>query len=208
MTKRIIIMAILLAVLVLGGYGCMKKGQNIDDGALEYMKQKYSEEFEYVGPWGSSYATPGIRQILVSCDSLPDKEVLVVISGDGKEESYSDNYMDYLYEEQTNDYITKIANNYFSDIKVIIGVVYSPSADGVVPSTRFEDYILNENQVVNATIDIEDSDEEIIMKFANELKQLGLHFSIDIADISTNEGFTAQYFQRSDDIYLERWTLR
>ena len=185
-----------------------KEQQNINSAALGYMEQKYGEKFEYVGPWGSSYTTPGMRQILVSCASLPGKEILLVISGDGKSESYSDNYMDFFYESQTSDYIAKIADKHFNDFTVEVSIIRSPTADGVLPTTGFEDYIANENHVVDASITISDTNEDAVRGFLNELKELGVHFSLSITITSANEGYTAQYFNDSDNVLLERRTLR
>ncbi|CDX04957.1 Prokaryotic membrane lipoprotein lipid attachment site profile [Desulfitobacterium hafniense] len=209
MVRRILVPAMLCIALLLGGYGCMsKEKQNINDAALEYMEQKYGEKFEYVRPWGSSYTTPGRRQILVSCASLPNKEILVVISGDKKTESYSDNYMDLFYESQVSEYIKQVADKHFGNFAVEISIIRSPTAKGISPTTGFDEYILNENHIVDANIIIKTSDEETVREFLAELKKLGVHFSLGITITSTNERFTAQYFHDSKDVFLQRRASR
>lgn len=204
MVKRILVPAILVATILLGGYGCMNNQQNINDAALAYMGQKYGEKFEYISPWGSSYTTPGKRQILVSCGSLPGKEILIVIKDDGEAESYSDNYMDFYYEIQTSDYIKQVASNYFTDFTIEISIRRTPSSDGVSREMGFDDYIRDKNNFVSGNIDINDSDRETVQAFINELKELGVHFSFGIDIISVDEGYTAQYFNSDDDVYLNR----
>lgn len=171
------------------------------------MEQKYDEKFEYVKSWGSSYTTPGKRKILVSCDSLLGKEILVVINSNGKDESYSDNYMDFYYESQTSNYINQIARNYFEDFTVKINIASTPSSEGVSPKIEFNDYIHNENHFVSAHIDINNSDKDTVQKFLDELKRLGVHFSFGINILSTNEVCTAQYFNSDININFESSVL-
>ena len=178
-----------------------KKG-GVNAGALAYMEEKYGEPFEYVKAWASS--TPQKRQILVSCESMPGKEVLVVIDIAGKVESYRDNYMDFYFELQTKDYLSQIANKYFEDFLVIVSVVRAPSGEGISLDTEFEEYIKSGNRPVSANIVIDDTNKDTMLEFLNELKILEIRFTISIDITSVNEGYTARYFQGYNEIYLVR----
>jgi hypothetical protein len=72
------IMAIISILMMIGGCGCMGFG-DINRGALAYMEQKYGEKFEYLKPTGSMMPVKDTRKILVSGESLPGKEIVMVI---------------------------------------------------------------------------------------------------------------------------------
>ena len=182
--------------------------QNINNAALAHLEQKYGKTFEYIAPWGSSYSTPGMRQILVSCDALPDREILVVITDDGDSTFYSDNYMDFLYESETLRYIMQVASRFFEDITVAINIIRAPSADGIIPETSFQDYILNKGQIIDAEIVADHSNETTVRAFLAELIGMGVHFSFDIDIPSNNDCYTAQFFHGDSDVFLERRALR
>ena len=182
--------------------------QNINNDALVHLEQKYEKGFEYIAPWGSSYSTPGMRQILVSCDALPDREILVVITDSGDDTSYSDNYMDFLYESETLRYITQVADRFFEDVTVAINIIRAPSADGISPTTSFQDYILNKGQIIDAEIVADHSNETAVRAFLAELIRIGVHFSFDIDIPSNNDCYTAQFFHGDSDVFLERRALR
>ena len=181
-----------------------KAQHGINNEALEYLKQKYNDEFEYVSPWGSSYTTPGMRQIIVECGSLPGKEILVVINGNGVSTVYRDNFMDFFYEARTSDFVKKAAQRFFDNFSVTINIIRAPSAVGVSPSTGFEDYILNKGQIIDAHIVVNKSNEKTLQEFLNDLVRLGVHFSFDVDIVSNNECYTAQFFYSDSEVFLER----
>jgi hypothetical protein len=217
--KRILILAMLVAALLLGGYGCMQNNpiqsspapsgaaRELNTGALAYMEQKYGETFEYAAPWGSSYTTPGKRQILVSCASMPDKEILVVISGDGASESYADNYMDFYFAPQSAAYLKQAADPYFDDTAVDINIARSPAPGDVTLATAFEDYIAHADHVVNGDLTVPDLTEAAVQSFAEELRSRGVHFSLSLTNAAADEGYTVQYFGEDSEVFVERRKL-
>ena len=191
------------------GKGNGNMGQlSVNDAALAHLAQKYGKTFDYIAPWGSSYSTPGMRQILVSCDALPDREILVVITDSGDDTSYSDNYMDFLYESETLRYIKQVADRFFDDASVAINIIRAPSADGISPTTAFQDYLLNKCQIIDAEIVADHSNEAAVRAFLAELIRMGVHFSLDIDIPSNNDCYTAQFFHGDSDLFLERRVLR
>lgn len=207
--KRIAFIAILIGALILGGTGCMNnKRVNINDAALAYMEEKYGEEFEYVAPWGVGYIAPKSRQILVSCASLPDEQILVVVSGDGDSETYRDNYMDYYFEGKTREYISDIAGKYFTSHEVEVEISYAPAPEGITLDTSFDDYICDTGSITYASLDIPSTDEDTIIRFAEDLMERGVYFAFSITILDTNEGINVHFTDRSDGVALERRTPR
>ena len=211
MVKRMVLTAILVAALLIGGYSYMNgnaakyRRYGVYAGAFAYMEEKYGEPFEYVKPWGSH--SPTQRQVIVSCDSLPGKEILVVIDIVKKKESYRDNFMDVYFRPQTTEFFSEIASKYFDDFTLVVGVVRSSSGEGVSFDTSFEEYIKNGNRPVTVKMNIEDSDEDTVLEFLDEVKTLDVRFDIAIDILSIGEGYTAYYFKDYDEIYLIRRKL-
>ena len=208
MVKRILMTAILVAALLIGGMSCMdinpfkpKKG-GASAGALAYMEEKYGEPFAYAKAWASS--TPQKRQILVSCESMPGKEILVVIDIAGKVESYRDNFMDVYFRPQTTEFFSEIARKYFDDFTIFVNDVRAPSEVSISFDTEFEEYIKNEKHPMIVNMDIADTNADSVIEFLNELKTLGLRFAFSIDILSVNEGYTAIYFMEHDEIYFNR----
>jgi hypothetical protein len=183
------------------------KGRTINDGALEHLKEKYGEEFTYLKAWGS-IKTAGVRQILVSCESMPGKEILVVINNNDRPATYHDNYMDYFYEAQTREFIRDVAAGFFDGFSVTIRRIFSPSVRGITQDTVFDDYIRHDGNTIDSYIVVNDSDEDTIMAFYEELKVQGLHFYVRIDIPSAKKGFTGAYYHSSTDIMLTRRVLR
>jgi hypothetical protein len=203
---RILVLAILVAILLPGMPGCAVKWPNVYDSALTYMEEKYGEKFEYVKPWGSSYVTPGARQILVSCESLPDKNILLVIND--SEKTYSDNYIDHKFRAQTETFLEDIAHKYFSYVKVNIGIPGFPTVEGIDNETAFDSYIHNERLTLNGSFDIADWQETAAMNMINEFKSQGLHFAFDFVVIKAEEEYYAQYLHDDESVEMKRKVLK
>lgn len=125
--------------------------QNVNDLALDYLADKYGEEFKYYAPDGSSYT--GTRTFLATCESLGDFKVLVQIENYKNEDRViSDNYLSGKYKEETYSYFKSIVDEVFSDNKVY----YEPfskalSADLSADST-FEEYLADVNGAFSVVI--------------------------------------------------------
>ena len=205
MLKKYILAAILIAASVIGGYGCMEKKReyrDINEGALEYMEQRYGETFKFVGAHGLFYSKNS-RSIMVSCASFPGKEIRVDIIKDGKNEKYRDNYMRYYFADQVNEFILNIAKEYFDDVTFRISIFASTIDSSIDFETTFEEYIHNKYSVYGH-MEIGESNEDTIREFADELVRRGIKFTIGINIPSTGEGYDIQYLNDFDEIDFYR----
>lgn len=156
--KRIFMVTVLFVVLSLGGTGCMKKEptqenrrQNINDAALEYMEQKYGEKFEYVAPWGNSMT--GDHELIVTCESLADKDIIVKISNYRSEDRvFQDNYVAVKYYEETVGFLSQCANEVFGDSKVYYKVARRALSPELPADASFEEYFADEKGDISADI--------------------------------------------------------
>ena len=212
--KRAILVAV-VAVLLFANSGCgeciaetMFRNMliSIDDSAnneiLAYMEEKYGEKFEYIGS-GGGLSIPGVRNVLVSCESLPGREILVSISGSGKSKTYKDNFMEHYFKKPVEEYISNVAKNYFDDFTFGIYLM-SNSSENIYHGMTLDEYMQNENLTIWSTMKIENFDEETILEFLYELKRLGIHFAIGITIISADEIYDARYYRDYEDIKLKR----
>ncbi|MCL2158150.1 MAG: hypothetical protein FWH48_01950 [Oscillospiraceae bacterium] len=211
MLKKHMLAAMLAAVLLMGGYGCMEMKKNsgyseyrdVNDGALEYMEQRYGEKFTYIKAHGSfmSYTDRGI---MVSCESFPGKEIYVSIVKDGDEEKYYDNYMEYYFAGQVEDYIVDIAKNYFDDVSFEMSISTFRASSKLNLMTTFEEYMDSRNYFVSGHMDVGETTEETMHEFAAELVRRKMYFSIGIDIPSINEAYSIYYYNENDEIEFYR----
>ena len=100
--------------------------------------------------------------------------------------------------------LTKIViliEKYFDEFTISINVTRAPSGAGISYDTSFDEYIRNANRFTSANIDIDDADERAVQEFLDELKRLEIYFSFGIDILSSNEGYTAQYFYGDEEVY-------
>ena len=130
MFKKIFFAVILLTAVIVGGTGCMRTKQiitnepksNANELALAYMEEKYGESFTFLAPWGNSMS--GNREILVTCESLPEEQILVQVENYKTDEAiYRDNYLAVKYQDEVIDFFKTTAAEFFGDINVF----YTPS---------------------------------------------------------------------------------
>jgi len=208
-----ILAAVLLAALATLVCGCVEKRDSLreynerNNGALAYMKQKYREKFEYVrdSPGGGAAFIPNKgRKILVSCESLPGKEICVHIQPRGKKEIYYDNYMRYHFEDQVNEFVIDIAKSYFDEVTFKESISETQIDSSIDLRTKFEEYILSEYYFVRGSMEVGGANEETIREFAEELVGRGIQFSIGINIPSADEGYSIRYFHEDKIIDFYR----
>ena len=176
-------------------------GGDTNKRALEYMEKKYGEKFEYIKPGGGGYLT-NVRTILVSCESLPGKEIVLVILKDGKGERYKDNYKDNYFAGQVEDFVVNIAKKYFDDVTFEVSISRLSTYPEDDPMPTFEDYI--SNKYISGSMDINDTSEETMREFFDELMTMGLYFSIDIDIPSTGAGYYSAYYDDNTEYRFYR----
>jgi len=189
--KKIFVPAILFALLLLGGCGQMKKDENkqsITESALEYMEKKYGEEFEYVAPWGNSLS--GTHELLVSCASQPNQDILVQIENYKQNDKiYMDNFIAVKYRNATIDFIQDCAVSEFESATVFYEVSESVLSPDLSSDATFNDFLENTQEPFVIMIEIKESDfssEEQARKvaelIAEQVKQY--YFTIVVVDDS------------------------
>ena len=124
------------------------------DKMLNYMNEKYDDEFTYKSPFGGSVGIDA-WQIIVSSKKYPNADVWVeYLIEDGKEEFY-DNYIDYKYEEQTREYLQKLLKESFGEeIRLVYNVGSGGTRNMYDAKITFEEYIKGRDNPICFSADI------------------------------------------------------
>lgn len=143
--KKIIrpICLILCAIMMIGVCGCMNSRKvkiSVDD-CINYMVEKYGENFTYIEPY-SDYQTNDSLKIIVQSDSIPSSRIIVVAQVSEDKLYINDNYIAVKYEDSTNAVLSEIAKQVYGDSRVIYSVddqfYLSNELDS---SASFEEYL-------------------------------------------------------------------
>ena len=171
-----ILLAISIATLLFGGYGCMKsylqdKKKSVNDVALEYMEQKYGEKFEYVSPWG--YRLSKTHELLVRCDSLPEQDILVQVENyKTVDRVFRDNYLAVKYKEETIAFFLRSATDVFGDANVFYKVAKMSLSPELSVNATFDEYFSDPCGFISACIEIKVSsfsDKEQVQKVIDSI---------------------------------------
>jgi hypothetical protein len=171
---------------------------NLDEekaNALTYLEQKHGDQCEFLRYHGGNITYAGIRKIVVSCNTVPEKEILIDVAK-AKDGLFSSDYIARFYETQTFDYIKQIADKYFNNFTLEIHVF--EMSDLSIHDADFNVFI--HNTVVSGSFDSNDLNTQTATTFFNELYNLGIHFSFGVTNTLTidhekcnNEVFNKRY---------------
>ena len=211
MIKKYVLAAAMLAALLFASGGClamkMAKSESQTpspkDNVYTYMEKKYGEKFTYVRAAGPSMSFTS-SGVILSCESMPGRDIYALTVKDGKTKKYYDNYMDHYFAGQVEEYIDDIAKDYFDDAKFTTSITEIQSKATMDLTTTFDVYIFYEKRFLIGHIDIGESDEEAMREFANELVRRGFHFFININVPSVDEGYLALYTSSNEELKFRR----
>jgi hypothetical protein len=191
--KRIIVPAVLVAALLLGGAGCVQnrqqdKQRNINDDALVYMEQKYGEKFEYVSPWGSSYT--GTHQLFVKCNSTSSEEILVEVEKTENGNIFRDNMLAVKYRQDTKDFLLECAEKIFGQAKILYEPTKECQSESLSATASFAEYLADTRATIMPTIVVKTSSLSSKDQ-ADALAQLvaagGVRFLISLSIVSDSD---------------------
>ena len=122
----------------MGVTGCMRR-ESLADQMVNYMNEKYEDRFTYSAPFGGGTGGSA-RQILVTSEKYPDAEIVVTYSSEA--ESYSDNYVEHKYEQQTYELLEEVLSGAVqTEVLLTYEVGYHGTTDNFSEETTFEEYV-------------------------------------------------------------------
>lgn len=152
---------------------------DINEYVLSYMEQKYGEPFTYAGASGNSMT--GTHELYVSCESLPDQRIKVVVDDyAGDTRTIRDNYLQYKYDDAIRAILEEAIERVFSDYVLY----YAPT-----------DAVPEEELMADATVEEVFNDAGTMLNVKVEVRSSELA-SIEKAEqcMTAIEGYMAQYY--------------
>lgn len=132
---RIIFILIMMLLIVIGVSGCMKSGKSAKEEMLEFMKNKYNEEFEFVSigneAWNANYT-----EMIVHSEKFPKGRIIVRKYGD----KIVDNYTDFLMKEKIEEELRPIIAQVYPESNVFYRPGGMPMGDEVNQSMSIKEY--------------------------------------------------------------------
>ena len=99
----------MLLACVIGVTGCMMNRPSFQEEALSYLQEKYNENFQWIEPAGGHFGSSR-KSGYVSSSSLPGEKILV--TGErGNLETFKDNYMAHLLNDEASSKLQEIASS-------------------------------------------------------------------------------------------------
>lgn len=156
--KNKLIMVVLLIILfaiILTLTGCGKSSNFSVDEILQYMSDKYGEDFTYIEPIDINQPTASSLSIFVESKNYPNKKIFAkcISSVKSDKKRFCDNFISYIYEDATRDLLTNISTTVYPDAKIryVVDstVASSYSDDGKL---TFEKYLSRERSSISYTI--------------------------------------------------------
>lgn len=184
----------LTVVLVLGGCGCMglfqKKMESAVQVALNYMAQRYGQEFVYAGPFGGGYNGSAPKTFLVqTADGENIRQILVEVQQVGDQYQVRDNYLAIKYEPQTQAALQQIADSVFGTTTVYYTAATAVLSRQLPANATFEQYLSATGSDIIATIVVPESQyrQELLDLLEDALSSAGFQGLFRLAVLSQTQ---------------------
>ena len=187
--NRLILAAAALAA-ALAITGC--SGGGLRGEMIEYMEDKYGEEFTFIDSTGGSLGSSE-KQILVSSDRFPGEEILVSHYDDGISDNgtFCDNYMAFEYEDAVLSGFEAAASAVYGNCTVIYEPVAMPLDPDVGPDTSLAEYMSDPASNLSAEIFVSDQQagdrDAMLESFRGQLQARGLCPGVTLLFVSPDE---------------------
>lgn len=211
--KRRIRILTTLALIMVGGTGCMSK-KEVNEQAIKKFEEKYGVNYEILYTETIGDSVENRDEIRVYVDSLMDEgESATIYSWEenGKAKS-SDNLFGYIIREDYENAIKEIAQTEFSDVKVYTYFVSSSFDNSLGKNATLEDaYTVGEKMIsyIWIVIRTDKTEEEFgnsadrISKLLNANKLYGTITYCVVTDIDEFEEITRMNFQDKIDVFAK-----
>lgn len=170
MKKKLLSLALIFIMLVGAMYtlaGCGKKSNFSVDEILQYMSDKYGEDFTYVEPIDINQPTASSLAIFVENENYPNKRIFAKCILENGEKRFCDNFITYIYEDDTREILTKLSKSVYPDAQIRYSLGNyntSPSSYSNDGKLTFEKYLSRTNSSISYVIGLPSSHDDTIYK--------------------------------------------
>lgn len=173
---------------------------------IEYMEEKYDDEFEYYDSFGGSATR---KNCLLISEKYPDDHITASFSLEDGQIVYRDNYTHCRYREDTEKYLKDMLEKHFG-VDVIIS--YSPTSTGTVNNftyaTSFEEFVMSVESVLDCKVVVSEKFEitdksKILSEIEGMISESGLKLDLDIyfaKDENTFKSYDDMTLKESDSL--------
>jgi len=134
-----------------------KKETPVLDQALNYMNEKYGEEFTFVSVTGATMGG-NTSKMIVSCESLQDAEIIVSCTkNDDGSYTFRDNYMAHYYKSDLISAVESVVNEVYGKGKIFYTVSNDVLPDQYDINTQFETYTSEQESMIDLIIVLDES---------------------------------------------------
>ena len=230
--KKIMIAALLIVAILVGGTGCMLKkvmdaGDTkwINQQAIDLLEAKYGEVFTYAAPCGDS--TTGTREFYVTCNSLPDQRILVQIENFRENDRVvRDNYLAVKYQAETVAFLKEYMAAACPDVNVFYEVPQNGTSEDLGASATFEEYLADDRARLTVMAELKSGScagktaiEEAVSRIAETCKNMVLTIIVVEDDVfgtldrdGLNHRIAKKDYVIQATVYIEgdhiKWTWR
>ena len=174
-----------------------KKSKFTTDEILQYMEQKYDENFTYVKPKDADQPGAYSLSVFLKNEKYPERLILAEcrLTEVNGEKSFSDNYCSIMYEDQTRELFTQISKSVFPDSKtryIVEKNISTSNTEGTVDP--FEKFLSSESSCLSFTVLVEpghgsDKKEQELRSLCDLLIQKKIVCSVKIVFSDDTEQF-------------------
>jgi len=161
-------LSLFLCVVMLLGVmcGCKNNPNFTVDEILEYMNEKYDEEFTYIRPADIYQPTSDSFEIFVASDKYPDDMIYAkcLLNTETGEKRFCDNYVSYIYEDEVRDLLTELTQEVYPDAKIRYAALYGTSSDSGQDVPSLEQYLSRTSSSIDYMILLPDEHDETLYK--------------------------------------------
>ena len=168
MSKKILSLALIFIMLVGAMYtlaGCGKSSNFSVDEILQYMSDKYGENFTYIEPIDIYQPTASSLAIFVGNENYPNERIFAKCILKNGEKRFCDNFTTYIYEDDTREILTKLSKSVYPDAKIRYSIgLTAPSSYSDDGKLTFEEYLARTKSSINYVIGLPSSHDDTIYK--------------------------------------------
>ena len=162
--------------------------RNATGAALDYLEQRYGQEFVYSGPWGVGYTNLSVKQFLAR-PVEEQRDVLVRAAYEDDGYTFQDNYLAVKYEGEMRQALQQAAESAFETACVFYEAATIALSSELPADATFAQYSQDDSSSIIATVAVpECQDGQGRTETLEEaLKKAGIHGLIRLVVLSQEQ---------------------
>lgn len=204
---RLLGCGVLAGMLLLSGCESLLRG-NVTEAGLDYLEQRYGQEFTYSAPWGVGYTNLSVKQFLAR-PAGEQEDVLVRAVYEDQGYTFQDNYLAVKYESQMRETLQDMADSAFEHAVVFYNVSYTVLSEDLPPDASFEEYCRDDRAGILGAVAISEPGftQEQLQQFGQLVQDAGIQglFRVAVLDDAQMHGIDLEQFDNALGAQAYSW---